>query len=81
MAYAAPRAEFQTNMAPSRQLAPAAPRSGFLRRLFDALVESRQQRAQRDVSAFVARRGYRLTDSVEREINEHLIDGGWNARR
>lgn len=81
MAYAAPRAEFQTNAVPSRQIAAAAPRLHFLRRLFDALVESRQQRAQRDVSAFVARRGHRLTDSVEREINEHLFDGGWNARR
>ena len=54
---------------------------GFLRRLYDAIMDSRQQRANRDAEAFLARRGYRITDSIERELNEHMFNGGWQSRR
>lgn len=54
---------------------------GMLRRAFDALFASREREAQRNVDAYVARRGYRLTDSVEREIGERMLDGQWMTRR
>jgi hypothetical protein len=56
-------------------------RQGLLRRLYDAIMDNRQRHANRDIEAFLARRGYRLTDSIERELNEHLFNGGWNSRR
>ncbi len=59
----------------------AAARRGLLRRLYDAIMDNRQLRANRDIEAFLARRGHRLTDSIERDLNEHLFNGGWNSRR
>jgi hypothetical protein len=56
-------------------------RRSFLRRLYDAIMDNRQRRANRDIEAFLARRGYRLTDSIERDLSEHLFNGGWNSRR
>ena len=61
--------------------ATSAHNSGLLRRAFDALFASREREAQRNVDAYVARRGYRLTDSVEREIGERMLDGQWMTRR
>ena len=79
MAYAARTADFHAGLA-SR---PAArvPRPGFFSRLLDTLIDTRNRQAQRDVEAFLARRGHRLTDSIEREMNDHLFNGGWNSRR
>jgi len=45
---------------------------GFFRRLSDALIDSRQRKADRDVAAYIQRSGGRLTDSVERELMERL---------
>ncbi len=59
----------------------AAARRGFLRRLYDTIMDNRQLRANRDIEAFLARRGHRLTDSIERDLNEHLFNGGWQSRR
>jgi hypothetical protein len=59
----------------------AAGRRGLLCRLYDAIMDNRQQRANRDVEAFLARRGHRLTDGIERELDAHLFNGGWHARR
>ncbi|MBS0249361.1 MAG: hypothetical protein JSR61_22345 [Proteobacteria bacterium] len=58
---------------------PANP--GLLRRLYEALFESRERHAQRSVDAYIARRGYRMTDSLEREIGERMLDGQWMSRR
>lgn len=54
----------------------ARPRSNLLRRLFNALFESRARHAQRAVDEYVARRGNRLTDSLEREIGERMLGDG-----
>jgi hypothetical protein len=87
MTYAARPTDFHTNIARySRPAAPtaaptAAPRAGRLSRLFNAVFESRQQQAERTVEAYLERTGHRFTDSVERDINEHLFNGGWNMRR
>jgi hypothetical protein len=59
----------------------ATKRPGFLRRLYDTIMENRQRSANRDIEAFLARRGHRLTDSIERDLNMHLFNGGWHARR
>lgn len=54
---------------------------GLLRRLFDTMLDSRRRQAQRAVDEYIARRGFRLTDSLEREIGERILGGGWNFRR
>jgi len=83
MTYAARSTDFQRDIAPYRRpLGVEAPaRQGFLARLFNAVFESRERRAARDVEAYLARTGHRFTDSIERELSEHLFNGGWNARR
>jgi hypothetical protein len=58
-----------------------ARKPGLTRRLFAALFEAREKRAQRAVDEYVARQGGRLTDSVEREIGERMLDGGVKFRR
>jgi hypothetical protein len=83
MAFAARPSDFRTNIAPCRQPAgiKKAPPRSFLRRLFDAVFESRQQRAERDIETYLARTGHRFTDSIERELNEHKLGRGWNQNR
>jgi len=58
----------------------STPKPALLRRLFSVLFESRERKAQRAVDAYIAGQGYRLTDSVEREIGERML-GDWNFRR
>jgi len=58
-----------------------APKPGLMRRLFDTLFEAREKRAQRAIDEYVARVGGRLTDSVEREIGERILEGGVKFRR
>ena len=82
MTYAVRPADFHDNVALYRRpAAPVAPQSGILSRLFSAVFESRQQQAERTVEAYLERTGHRFTDSIEREVNEHLFNGGWNMRR
>ena len=81
MTYAARPSAFQENITRYSRSPAAVPRPGFLGRMFNAVFESRQRRAEREVEAYLARTGHRFTDSIEREINEHLFDGGWNVRR
>ena len=54
--------------------APSRPkrRHGFLRRVFDALVEGRERAAEREIEAFMRGRGKYLTDETEREITRIL---------
>ncbi|MEJ2624673.1 MAG: hypothetical protein P8Z80_09090 [Pseudolabrys sp.] len=84
MAYVARPTDFQTNVSPRSTpaaLAPTQKRPGLLRRLYKTIMENRQKSADRDIAALLARRGYRLTDSVEREIDAYYIKGGWQTRR
>jgi hypothetical protein len=83
MAYAARPSDFRVNIVPCRQpdaIKKAPPRK-FLRRLLDAVFESSQRRAERDIEAFLSRTGHRFTDSIERELNDHTFGGSWNQRR
>ena len=55
-------------------LAPAtpAPRRNLLKRLFDAMQDSRQRQVDREIARYLASIGGKLTDSAEREIMRHL---------
>jgi hypothetical protein len=70
MAYA------RTALAP-RELAftpaPTATRRGLLRRLLDALMESRRRQADREIARFLAGSGGKFTDEVEREIERRFL--------
>ena len=57
-----------------------APKPGLMRRLFDTLFEAREKRAQRAVDEYIAQSGGRLTDSLEREIGERILEGGVKFR-
>lgn len=48
-------------------------RRGVLWRVFDAISESRQRSANRDIAQFIARNGGQLTDEVERQLMEQLF--------
>ena len=55
--------------------APAARETahrGILLRMFDAMFESRLRKAERDIAAYIAHSGGRLTDSIERELMERV---------
>jgi hypothetical protein len=57
-----------------------AKKPGVLWRIFDAIVESRQKSANREIALRLARSGGRITDSIEREIAQSLLKGNWKAR-
>jgi hypothetical protein len=87
MAYAAHHTDFTacagSKPADSSQAgrSPAAAKgAGVLRRLFDAIAESRQKRADREIAGFIARRGGRITDDLEREMTQRLLTSNWIAR-
>jgi hypothetical protein len=50
---------------------PAKPH--FIRRLYAAIIESRQRRAEREIAHYLARSGLKFTDSVEREIERRFF--------
>jgi len=80
MAYAARPSDFHHGAVPARP-AKRVPRAGLFTRILDALIETRARQADREVGVFLARRGYRLTDSIEREMNERMFRGNWNSPR
>ena len=57
---------------------------GILRRIFetilDAMYESCRRKAEREIASFVARRGGRMTDDLEREMARHLFTSDWSPR-
>jgi hypothetical protein len=58
-----------------------ANKAGVLRRIFDAIFESPQKQAERDIARFLARSGGRLTDDMEREMTQRLLTDNWSARQ
>ncbi len=88
MAYVARPDDFQANHEVRRPDPPAPaqpqanqPHRGPLRRLFDALMEGRQRRVQREIDFYVATRGHKMTDELEREISSLILGGNRNVRR
>ena len=56
-----------------------ANKAGVLRRVFDAIFESRQKQADRDIARYLARSGGRFTDDIERKMTQRLLTGNWNT--
>jgi hypothetical protein len=85
MAYAAHYRDlvpcFRDNAATTRRDAVAS-KVGILRRIFDAIIESRQKQADRDIARFLARSGGRLTDDMERQMTQRLLRAdNWNVHQ
>jgi hypothetical protein len=81
MSYAAHDKDFGAFVeARPRREAPARP--GILRRIFSALMESRQRDVERRIARFVTQSGRPFTDDLEREISQRLFTSNWsvNAR-
>jgi hypothetical protein len=57
-----------------------AKKAGVLRRIIDAVLESRQRQADREIARFIARSGGRLTDDLERQMTQHLATSDWSVR-
>jgi hypothetical protein len=51
-------------------------RKAFLRAVYEALVASRERRAEREIAAYIERHGGLLTDDMEREIMRQLNGHG-----
>jgi len=64
---------------PEAAFVPAS-RRGLLRRLYDAVIDSRRRHAEREIVRFLGRTGGRLTDDIERQITERLWTSDWNRR-
>ena len=46
---------------------------GLLRRILDALLESRMQTAEREIGLYLETHGGRITDEAEREIERRFL--------
>jgi hypothetical protein len=81
MSYAAHHGEFSHHAghkgAPEHR---AAHRAGLLRRVLDAVFESRQRQADKAIARFIANAGGRLTDDIERRIMRRLTTSDWSVR-
>jgi hypothetical protein len=73
-AYSGEFVPFRTDTTPS-QIETRRP--GILRRILDAIYESRRKKAELDIARFLERTGGRITDDIERQITEHLLTGDW----
>jgi hypothetical protein len=81
MTYAAHHGEFSHCAA--HKGAPehgAANSAGLLRRVFDAVFESRQRQADKEIARFIANSGGRLTDDLERRMMARLTTSDWSVR-
>ena len=69
MAYA------HTLVAPHETPAVAAPerKRGLFRRLLDALIESRMQQAESEITRYLASTGGKFTDEAERVIERRFL--------
>lgn len=54
---------------------------GILRRMIEGMFESRQRKAERDIAAYIAHSGGRLTDSIERELMERVSRASFGEPR
>ncbi len=54
-----------------------ARRPGLLRRIYDAVIDSREKQAERVVIDYLERSGGRFTDDIERRLTQRLVSGEW----
>jgi hypothetical protein len=80
MTYAAHHAEFSRYAAHKHPAHAAVNRIGLLRRVFEAVFESRQQHADKEIARFIADSGGRFTDDLERRMMARLTTSDWRAR-
>ncbi len=81
MTYAAHHGEFSHCAAHKGALEHGAANSpGLLRRVLDAVFESCQRHADREIAGFVVRSGGRLTDDIERRMMQRLTTSDWSVR-
>lgn len=80
MSYAAHRRDFGSHVSqPPSKGEAVAKRPRILRRIFDAIMESRQREADRQIARFLAARsGGVLTDNLEREMMQRLSTSNWS---
>jgi hypothetical protein len=52
----------------------------ILEAILDAMHESRRSQAEREIAKFVALRGGRMTDDLEREMTRRLFTSNWSPR-
>jgi len=64
MTHTADHTDFATFATPERH----GPHRGMLRRIFDAVFESRQRHAELEIARFIAGSAGRITDDVERRL-------------
>jgi len=64
--------EFSLTVAPTPPETPKR-HCSRLRRIFDAVVEGRQRKAEQDVRHLIGRSDGHLCDEIERRITEHLM--------
>jgi len=77
MAYIATHRDFAQY---GRQSGAKSKKPNLLRRFFDAVMRARQEHANRELAQFLIRSGGRLTDDIERQMNQRLSRGDWNFR-
>lgn len=53
--------------------APAKARTGFFRRVLDAMMASRLRQAEREIAHYLADTGGKFTDEAEREIERRFL--------
>jgi hypothetical protein len=63
---------FDTSIDTRTTQVPAGPKRSLLRRLLDAVIESQQRRAEREIARYL--RGIKFTDDVEREIERRFLN-------
>lgn len=80
MTYAADHSNCSAPKASPKRDAIAKKLSVLWRRIFDAVIESRQKSVEREVALWLARSGGRITDNIEREITESLMTGNFKIR-
>jgi predicted TIM-barrel fold metal-dependent hydrolase len=63
---------FNLDTMDATQVVQASKKPSLFARFFNALVDSRQRAADREIERFIAHRGGRLTDETEREISRRF---------
>jgi len=57
--------------------APARPGRGIFRRILAAIGRSHRRRVEQEAGRFIAEHGGRLTDDIERQLNERFNGRGF----
>jgi hypothetical protein len=81
MSHVARHSDFHGEITYSPAPAAAAARKGLLRRLFGAMMGSRERQSQRDIDRLVSWRDGGFNDAFEREIAERFYSDGGSFRR